>query len=110
MRVFGFFVNFDIYESAPSLVSLHFTKYGAYKALNSYFWILAIEAQFTQNGKALRKFDNDIRNDCLDYWSFSQDGLPSTEKKEKFYYFKDPLFRRVNPDHIKFIKELEIIP
>ena len=70
-------------ESAPSLVSLHFTKYGAYKALNSYFWNLAIEAQFTQNGKALRKFNNDIRTDCLEYWNFSQDGFPSTEKKRK---------------------------
>lgn len=38
MKVYGFFYNDCIYESAPRLVSMHLTKAGAYRAMKAYLY------------------------------------------------------------------------
>lgn len=38
MKIYGFFHSDCVYESAPRLVSMHYTKAGAYKAMKRYLF------------------------------------------------------------------------
>lgn len=46
MTLYGFFHNSDTHESAPSLVSLHRTKAGAWRAMWRYQWDRWIEQRY----------------------------------------------------------------
>lgn len=43
--LYGFFHNFDTYEGAPELISLHRSKRNAYKAMIKHQWDAWVEAQ-----------------------------------------------------------------
>lgn len=119
MKIYGFYVNFDIYESADKLISVHRTKKGAYRALNKYFWNLALKEQSDFRYKEQRQFENELRDSARKDWEqeiLLHDSLKGTPYyippfglTEKFQYFtKHSNWRRVDPEHIKYIKEMTL--